>query len=484
MNCRKLLTIWLAAMLLLQMAGCGSRDAAETGGSADTEAVQEADKEFTLKDAAALFADREYGGYDFRVCCRNPESKWSPVDITAEEMTGETINDSVYNRNAALTEAMNIRISQLPADSPTDSLKNSVLSGTGDMDAINEGVRYLAACATENMLLDYRNIDTVNGNAPYWDTKMYEEFTVLNKSFFLTGDISISDNWGTWCLIFNKDLVTDNSLEDPYTLVHEGKWTIDKMQEMASAVQRDADGDGQWTPEADIFGLLTENYNSVAFWCSMGFRIVEKDGDGLPYYSYTAEEAVSALQRAVALQYSDCSVLGLGFNDSFPRGTVFSEGRGLFRYSGMINIQAQRDSEEDFGVLPAPKYNESQEEYHSSFSVYNLTAYSIPSVVTDAGMAGDILEALAHTSLYSLTPAYYDQTLIGKSIRDEESEPMIDLILRTRNYDLGMVYLGDMLSAFNKIKDPGAVSSALASASSMAEKLLEELITSINAIEQ
>ena len=42
----------------------------------------------------------------------------------------------------------------------------------------------------------------------------------------------------------------------------------------------------------------------------------------------------------------------------------------------------------------------------------------------DTARTGDILEAMAAFSAYTLTPAYYDKTLMGKSVRDAESEPM------------------------------------------------------------
>lgn len=39
-----------------------------------------------------------------------------------------------------------------------------------------------------------------------------------------------------------------------------------------------------------------------------------------------------------------------------------------------------------------------------------------------------------------VTPAYYEQTLVGKYVRDEESVATLDIILATRVYDLGWFY--------------------------------------------
>jgi hypothetical protein len=47
---------------------------------------------------------------------------------------------------------------------------------------------------------------------------------------------------------------------------------------------------------------------------------------------------------------------------------------------------------------------------------------------------------MAAYSVDTLTPAYYDITLISKGTRDEESRPMIELILANRIYDIGYVF--------------------------------------------
>ena len=51
-----------------------------------------------------------------------------------------------------------------------------------------------------------------------------------------------------------------------------------------------------------------------------------------------------------------------------------------------------------------------------------------------------MLEELAYQGLQLLTPAFYDQTLVGRYVRDEESAEMLDIIFATHVYDLGSYY--------------------------------------------
>ena len=43
-------------------------------------------------------------------------------------------------------------------------------------------------------------------------------------------------------------------------------------------------------------------------------------------------------------------------------------------------------------------------------------------------------------SMNTIYPAYYDINLVGKGIRDEESEEMLDLIMDGRGFDIGALY--------------------------------------------
>ena len=123
-----------------------------------------------------------------------------------------------------------------------------------------------------------------------------------------------------------------------------------------------------------------------------------------------------------------------------PVDMMFKGGYSLFIFGGLWLVSDYRDSEVDFGILPAPKYNEEQDTYYSTYSYSNCTAYSVPITATDLEMIGDVMQALAVISKYTLTPAYYDVALEGKFLRDDESKDMIDLVLATRNYDLGSIF--------------------------------------------
>ncbi len=492
---KKLITLLLlASMLVSTFASCSETTSEETTATTTTntptaeETVAEVEEEITLESAAKQYADRDYGGYEFRIADRGDPgtyADWQTFDVYAEELNGEVVNDAVYNRNSVMEETMNIKIVERPFThgAVTSSVKTSIMAGTDDYDIFTDGLANIAPLAQQNQILDLLSIETLKFENEWWDQMLINDLEIFGKSFLMTGDISVMDNYGTWCYLFNKSLVTDLGLESPYDLVDSGKWTLDKHNEMATAATMDLDGDGKWTM-ADSYGYITETYNNTAMWNCFGYKIVSKGDDGTPVYTYSGEEQLTALQRIIETQFSpftnmgsNSTVTGGGGLTDNTRENQFAIGRALFYYAGLRNVTLYRDSDTDFGIIPAPKYTEAQEQYYSSFSSGNCTCYAIPVTVADPAKVGDITEAMAHLSVYTLTPAYYDKTLIGKSTRDEESAPMLDLILSTRNYDMGLIYsLGNIAGTMHGMSDPNTVASTLQKLEKSANKLLTKFI--------
>ena len=58
----------------------------------------------------------------------------------------------------------------------------------------------------------------------------------------------------------------------------------------------------------------------------------------------------------------------------------------------------------------------------------------------DLERTGAIIEALSAEGYYTLKPAYYETVLKGKSVRDDESSEMLDIIFANRVYDLEYMY--------------------------------------------
>ncbi len=119
---------------------------------------------------------------------------------------------------------------------------------------------------------------------------------------------------------------------------------------------------------------------------------------------------------------------------------LFAEGHSLFYSEVSLFIERFRQYEFDVGMLPMPKYDENQADYcqYADGGCLNLAAIPIDSKTPDDTAL--LLEAMSAESVDTLTKAYYDICVTGKSVRDEESVEMLDIIFR--NY---MIDYADLL---------------------------------------
>lgn len=426
----------------------------ETNGAAETDTAAEPNDAERLNDLITKLPEKDYGGYNFIILTREESESpyWFTRDVFSEGIDGEPINDAVYQRNSLLEDKYNITILDKPSGaSPAAEAKKLILAGEDSYAALTDGLTALSELATAKQLLDYNTVPEITLDGDWWDQSMNEGMSIAHKLYFVTGDISIMDNEGTWHILFNKDFQNDFNLDNPYELVNDGDWTLQMMAEMAKSAASDVDGDGKMTPMTDRFGFASESYNTYALWVGGGMQITSKDENDLPVLSMNNEKSISFLNRVLDIQL-DKNI----FVDHNTNMEVFSSGTTMFQLVGMRVLPVYRQSDTNFGILPLPKYDSEQEKYHTTYSSWNLTAYSVPVTTTDTERTGILLNALAAVSKYTLTPAYYDISLKGKYIRDDESAAMIDLILNNRLYDIGLIFnWGGTLTLFINMTDAG-----------------------------
>ncbi len=495
----KMLAAWLCTLLVIPtVMSCadtsGTQTDAQTQSTETTAApVETVDPTQAALDAAiAKMQGKDFGGHEFRIMDRSDEQdpNWETVDVWAEAESGDTINDAVFQRNRILEENLNIKIAENKVKTPYTDARTSIMAGGDDFDLFTDGLSHLSTLAVEGYLVDLNTANALQLSNEWWDQDMNRDLTIANKLFFCTGDISIMDNYGTWCVMFNKDIAENYDLDNIYDHVNAGTWTLQRMYDMAKEVTKDLDGNGAFD-DTDQWGFLTESYNQYGLWASCGQRIIAKDKDDLPTLVAYSDKSVEAIQLVTQFtQDKSCTLLAdnvkTGDGGCAFTNEHFGGGNALFIYGGMWLITKYRAYDVNFGVVPSPKYDENQDRYYNTYSYANCTAYSIPTTSPDLDRTGTVMEAMAEVSKYTLTPAYYDVALKGKFIRDEESADMLDIILAQRAYDLGMIFnWGNMFSTITGMstsKNPDFASS-YAKVEKSTLKAIEKFVDALDALE-
>lgn len=118
---------------------------------------------------------------------------------------------------------------------------------------------------------------------------------------------------------------------------------------------------------------------------------------------------------------------------------MFRNGQGLFYTAYLGRSEKLRDMSDDFGIIPYPKYDEKQENYHST-ALDGFSLFVLPIDAEDKEMSAIITEALCAESYKRVVPVFYDTVLKIKMARDDVSSQMIDLIRDNLTFDFGYLH--------------------------------------------
>ena len=99
-------------------------------------------------------------------------------------------------------------------------------------------------------------------------------------------------------------------------------------------------------------------------------------------------------------------------------------------------------------------------------------------------MVGAIVEAMAAKSMYTLTTAYYDKSFTYKSLRDEDSVEMLEIVLQSRSYDLSNIYAINLNSRVLSciVNGNGKLASEWKSGSKLANKLMGRAVKDLEEV--
>ena len=485
---RTIALLLACAMLCPLFAACGKDDTPDVSTDSTT-----ASTEATKNPNAPDFDPETLGDIsgDFNILV---SGNYARNDFAAESGEGTAVQNAVYRRNEYMREKFNVNITNediIKFNSATGSgagftkLYTDYISGDKTYDAAMVGTYDVATLAYSGYIHDLNALENINLSKPYWDQKANADLSIGGKMFYTTGDITIIDNMVTNAILFNKDMIKNYGLDNPYTLVEDNEWTLEKFGSMVKAVGEDKDQNGIYDSN-DTYGLLTWNDAMLSILGASGEKICSINDDKLELTFYN-ERVVSLYDKWEEIVFDQAHSYNYQYDNVAGKATaaaswdearirMFDSEQALFYTTLLTTVDKHRNSETDFGILPFPKYDSNQADYGHTVSAFHCAFICVPTLAASPRV-GAILEELAYQGQQLLTPAYYDQTLIGQYTRDEESAAMLDLIFATRVYDVGIYYtIGDYKTALGRLYLTRSALSSLYDANlGQAEKKMDQI---------
>lgn len=427
---KKITALFLALLIgLMSLSSCGSNDDDSAASvvqlvDADTENSGETAEIDTYIDGLAKKHD--FSGESFTWIGGGSQAP------TEEEETGDIMSDALYYRQREIEEKFHIEWSNfMPPEQQNmsthpvvEAVRQDVLAGGGAYDAgYGTAVAVCQPLFINDCLLDTSQFNVLDLSGEWWTQSLIDTYSIGGSVYFLNGAIVTSNYMDAYGILFSKQAVLDYNIGDLYELVHNNEWTFDKMFQVASVVPINTNGSGTYRYSSP---------NGFAVMFGNGMTITKYDALSRPYVPELLPEEFLDLATKFSYYFGNYSTTA-----RYASSEMIGDGRVLFSFATMQSAAEMRQLEDtEFGILPIPKGDVNQKDYVSYAEPWIAFHVFVPKTTKKLEVTDVVIEAMGALGIKYIKPTYYDNILKSRSVYDTQSKEMIDIIFRTKIYDL------------------------------------------------
>ncbi len=423
---KKLFALLLGVVMTVTAAACGGNtdDSSDAGSGSSS-----------IPDEVVV----DLNGYTFTIL-DGDKAHFDPDSGTAlNDRTLELVEDVEKTFNC------NIEVQVVDPSAMFNKIQPSIMAGDKTADMVVSTTWAFGQLISADLMADLNTFEELDLSNPWWNQSVIPQCTLNGKVFAASGSF-LTHIEKIWVMFFNKNIWEELNYEDPYQLVRDGKWTWDKWDEFAKGAMRDYDGNGVIDSETDRWGLTAPVGDfSKAMFFSMGGEYYKTNSDGKIVLACNDEKSYDIYDKMIQIIRNDKVM----YKQADDPATVFTADKSLF-FSYLLmpdqhSLHPLRDMQSDFGVLPMPKYDESQENYIGAVD-HNAPLFGVPKSNQNKREVGIILEALGRR--FQDIDQYKTDDWAAVYWRDEESIEMVDeyinnhggydFIIRNANSTLGL----------------------------------------------
>lgn len=429
MNSKKAMLLFLTLSLLLTFfVACDSKPSSGTTQTTDllTDETFNTDDSTELPDHPLSY---DMDGKEFTIFTMT-WCDWDPMDILdigVEAYEGTSFVDAAYNRILEIESKYNCTVTEYcPHDMPENEYpmyQVEILSGGTAYDIGLIRGQYVTPAITDGVIQDLSGMSYINTDNAWWDSDYVDAMRLRNKTYSLVGDFTFGDDLTVYTTFFDKKLMSDLQLEAPYELVKNGSWTWESLNQMATVAASDLDNDGIAEYE-DRHGLALIRDVIPGMWLGVGCEFGYLNDEGYPELTYGTNSNIDRLLK-VADTIFDRNLAWNVHTDGGSEFGVFTDGYTLFCFGGMYYAGSFRDSEREYGIVPTPKWDESQTNYRCSSATNTYVALTVPYTNADTETTGLFIEAFAYKGYTRVKSAYYDSLVYGKYAQEQDDIDML-----------------------------------------------------------
>ena len=387
---------------------------------------------------AKLYEDLPTGSYEgYNFTFLNNESNYAITTIVPEDTT-DTVNAAIFARNSFVKEKLGIEMTEIRQgyNEVKSTMQSLTSSGDFEYDAVYNEVHLqtpLAQAGTYLQIADYE--EYLNLSKPWWFTDATDSIAIDGNSYELFGDLQLMYYDSIWGITFNQQDLIDNKQTFPYDLVRSGDWTLAELEKILKATYQ--------KPGSEHYGMVSHKDFISAMISASDFVVVSQDEDDVLkvfededrfvevyteimsiFFASNGPEKMNAIKpdyKSQAHLSGSFSTMTEGFQQQFTLG------KSTFMAGTIGDIRQVRGSEFSYGIIPLPKFDTDQEQY-VSWIYQGAASLGIPATNPNVEQTCVILENLAAYSFKLVKSEYYDVVVQGRTVRDNDSIEMLDII--------------------------------------------------------
>ncbi len=438
---KKILSLILVSVLLCGvLAGCSGEppDESNTQGLDTNDAVS--------TEATDSLGQRDYGGKKFTILSR----KDTDYEFVGE-LSGELVEQNVYARNDAVASRFNAKIDVLTEDGGWNDrdwfsthIQILIMSGNADrVNLVSTHQGYINTMILEGYAMNLRKLPNLDLTAKWWEPHYYEQASIDGKTYFAVGDINLTLYEQLEVVYFNKKLASQHDIEDLYATALEGKWTYEKLYDIAKEFG------GSKIQDQELYAIAMNCHSSRALvpaWnISYTVRNATTGRDELFLAGNTKLlDGYSRFYKLMTDTVAHNPYTSTAEMDS--QAPLFDNDKALFWFQTLSATDRlkQLDMQSEYGILPFPLWDESQYESvgYLSTAADNRNGVFVLSNLAESeyDFTGMITEALCMYSRDTVVEAYYETNLKYRTDMDPRVVDVLDIVRRGATFSFAQTW--------------------------------------------